>query len=102
MPIIEYAECDVCGARAPLKEAQGLSLCAAARGRDKWFMVNIAHVYCSKECYEKSGARLRKLEQRNWAPSDINVCIKCSLDDLYIIEREAEVSTDIAEVDHDA
>lgn len=45
MPIEQVAICDVCGKQIPMTEA------------NDFFMVNVAHVYCSIECYEKQEMR---------------------------------------------
>lgn len=42
MSIYKVASCDVCNKTKPLDDA-----------RESFFMVNISHVFCSEECYEK-------------------------------------------------
>jgi len=46
MPIKKVAICDVCGKQEDLD--------TALNGNgfvDKWFTVNVSHVYCSEECW---------------------------------------------------
>jgi hypothetical protein len=50
MPIIKYAVCDNCGVQAPLNEAIDGDPFVEYQ---KWFMVNISHVYCSEICWHE-------------------------------------------------
>jgi len=52
MPIVKYAVCDVCGKRMPIDLALGEGYIAS--NRDTFFMVNICHVYCTRECFQKN------------------------------------------------
>ena len=53
MPVKKVAICDVCGWQADFDDAKHGTW--ISNHADKFFIINIAHVYCSEKCYQKKG-----------------------------------------------
>jgi len=52
MPIKKIKECDVCKKQEPLEGYKYIK-------EPEWFMVNVSHVYCSKECWDKRDCQVK-------------------------------------------